>query len=257
MVKKFSCRKRGDFGKYVNLLIISFTNELIGGVTMKKITAFLLFVAIILSASGTISAYTNPKLSDLNEDEIAAFLEDTGISIPETEDTGIAWSTFIRYVICEVEKNPDATFHFGYPTANVFAYQIKAAVNEHYRVVGGISPAAVEIVEELRDNTLAGDRNVDYSNYNCMGFAIEDHKWWIPGKIAWSKTDQLTPFYYDWRMSAYDVANLVKIKGITGYFNKIEYIVEKYSDLEKSTVPFNAAILISNPDFENKQEING
>lgn len=53
------------------------------------------------------------------------------------------------------------------------------------------------------------------------------------------------------------MADLLNFYGSREIVAKIEYIVEEYKDLEKSTVPFNAAILISNPDFENKQEING
>lgn len=128
---------------------------------------------------------TNMILSELNDEECIAFLEENGVTVPALSEDSLLTVSFARYVIKSLEENPQKTFVFGNPVLSDFAYEIKCAVNNYYGI-GNISCySAARASNMLLDNTVYGSWQDSYTQYNCYAYAIGDTISRNPGQYEW------------------------------------------------------------------------
>ena len=158
-----------------------------------------------------ISATTNNQemLSDFSDEELLTFLENYCVSIPEVYENETAALSFARYIIRQVEENPNAQFTFNYTVLLKFAKEIKGAVNDYY---GGTERPCVRArVDDLQDNTVYGEWKDEYETYNGYAYAIGYHLLMDPGTLKWiNDGNSISDFYFNQMANVYTIAGWVK-----------------------------------------------
>lgn len=128
-------------------------------------------------------------LSELSDEELLAFLEDSGVEVPEVYNIPEEYLPFVRHIIEGVEEKPDAFFGFGYGFLTYFAEEIKVAVLDHY------GPYLISTYVEqtsssniLTENTPVFPWKYSYGGYNCYAYAIGREEYTEPGWVAEGKS---------------------------------------------------------------------
>ncbi len=140
-------------------------------------------------------------LSEMTEQECMDFITSKCITIPPDCAKRADIGELVKYIIAEVEKNPNADVSFSYTKLNEFAHEIKKAVNDYY---GKTTKNGISLFSEyqLRDSTLVTPWDRSCIGYNCYGYAIMTYSYKDPGFYSGQQ--------YNVSLSIYQVALLVK-----------------------------------------------
>ena len=112
--------------------------------------------------------------SQKTKEECIEFIINNDITIPNDFIDNADLGRIVKDIIVEVEKNPNVEFAYNYKATQKFAEDIKTAVLAYRNIKDNISnyPVGRAIVSELPNNTLYGEWQDDYGNYNCYSYAI-------------------------------------------------------------------------------------
>lgn len=99
---------------------------------MKRVLSLIIVAVMVLALCFSASAQGGQQiLSEMPDEELLAFLEESGVVIPEVYESDEDCIAFVRYVIGKVEEDYSARFHYGATYLASFAESIKAAVVEY------------------------------------------------------------------------------------------------------------------------------
>lgn len=175
---------------------------------MKKIIALLLSVLLATFLLMFSMAYTHSDsndsgivLSEMSEQECLGFIISKGIVIPQYYAERADIGAFVKYLITEVEKNPNADVSYSYTKLNEFTDEIKKAVNNYYGKTANDSKALL-YEYELQDSILATPWDSSCYGYNCYGYATMTYVYEDPGFYSNQQ--------YDVSLGIYQVALLVR-----------------------------------------------
>lgn len=182
---------------------------------MKKAVCLIL-IAVLISVSMCYSVSANTEdhitLSDLSDTECLAFLVEYNVQIPAEYENESDCLPFVRLIIGQIEKNPNAIFTFGAQFLNNFADEIAFAVRDYYGISSvstfGLVTSSSNI---LVDNYVIGPYLDEYEDYNCYGFAIGIHRWAHPGQFKWEHNgNDWDTYYYNPYANIYTLAEWVR-----------------------------------------------
>lgn len=140
----------------------------------QKILALLLIICMIATMTPTaLAEETKPRLSEMTDAEILAFLEENEIEIPVVNyATGEEMFDFVRKVIDGVEENPA---YFMDPSAyeSLLLYQeIKTAVNSYYGVDPSQIPISTANCGMQYSTAIVLPWQSIFEEYNCYAYTL-------------------------------------------------------------------------------------
>ncbi len=142
------------------------------------------------------------RLSDLSERECIAFVKSMGVGIPDDYEDELMWGRFVKDTIAQVEEDPDCRFVYSYATTQVFAEEIRAAVNKYY----GVGSA-----ESKRLSDLSPSECLAYMLEKGVPIPSEDDQWKLFIKTRISMFEENPDYVYKSNNSQrLDVAEAVR-----------------------------------------------
>lgn len=185
---------------------------------MKKMACIILAVLLMMISVPVTAVNDDPAtLSEFSDKDFMMFFREWGIGIPEEQNMQQEWIAFVKNIVKTVERFPDAAFPYNNTEILEFANRIKTIVNDYYDVnytakdditshVGTDGARdgnsfQISVTNILQDNTVDGEWQEEYLNYNCYAYAIFRSNQVNPG---------FTSQAFDHTASITEIAELVK-----------------------------------------------